>query len=352
MEGGMENHIAALTAYQRDAGLEVDLVFNQGKSTAAGDLQVLAEFDLFRLRPQALAVIVFSLAVMARLLKVRRRYDVIHVHGDWSALVFAGVFRRICRADVLAFTVHDDLTSGVGHESLLPRLVRQADVIFSTGYRAARLLETRSGRPVVFRTSGVSDSFFAPTQTILPTHGFTALTVARLVRKKNIGLVLDIARRLPSVEFLIVGDGPERPGLRERMTRESLGNVRLLGKMSHREIRQVMDSAQCFLMTSHEEGTPTALLEAMACGLPIVTTPAGGVSAIVENDVNGYVVESREADQYAERIARLFDASRRERIRLKNLKDGARFRWSVVAAEITAALSSVLAAKRHGAKLS
>lgn len=346
MQGGMEKHIASLTACQRADGHEVDIVFNQGDKTAQGDVPVLPSFDLFRLRPQVAAVAVFSVLSLLALARQGRRYDIVHVHGDWSSLLWAPALKRLCGAKVLAFTVHDDLTERVVHRRWLPFLARYTDVIFSTGFRAARALERSSGRPVIFRSSGVSEVFYSPLSSLDRAAPFTVLTVARLVRKKNLQLVLDIACLLPDLQFLIVGDGPEMAALSDRIRREALANVRLVGKKAPAEIRELMASAHCFLLTSLEEGTPTALLEAMARGLPVVTAPAGGIGAIVKDAVNGYVIESYQAEHYVDRIRQLFDDALRMRMAAANLALATSFRWPAVAADVSAAMQSALSMAR------
>jgi len=346
-EGGMEKHIGSLTACQRAAGVEVDLLFNRGEATGQGDIQVLPSVDLFRLRPQAAAVAIFSLFGLHELRLRHRHYDILHVHGDWSALLLAGSLKEASGAEVLAFSLHGDLTARRTHTQILPRLVRCSDIIFSTGFRSVQILEASSGKPVIFRPSGVADLFFAgPTPRACYGPRFTILTVARLVHKKNLGLVLDIAAGLPEADFLVVGDGPEMPVLRERVAQERIENVRLLGRKSPIEIREFMDVSHCFLLTSQEEGTPTALLEAMAAGLPVVTSPAGGVAAIVQDSVNGHVVMEYAPEAYRGAIRQLFDKDLRSIISRNNAAAALKYRWPAVALDITAAMEAVLACKR------
>ena len=224
LEGGMEKHIGLLTACQRDSGEEVDLLFNRGTATGPGDIQVWPTGDLFQLRPQVAAVTAFYILSLFAFRRQRRRYDILHLHGDWSALLLAGALKKACHAKVLAFSFHGGLTTRRPHTHWLPYLLQKTDIIFSTGYRSAQILQASSGRPVIFQPSGVAENFFiSAKQSEHVRHRFTALTIARLVGKKNLGLVLDIAVGLPEVDFLIVGDGTQYTFLSDRVARERIG---------------------------------------------------------------------------------------------------------------------------------
>jgi len=347
LEGGMEKHIGSLTACQRALGEKVDLLFNCGTATGPGDIQIWPAGNLFRLRPQSVAVTVFYFMSLIMLLRQHNRYDILHLHGDWSSLLLAGSLKKACHAKVFVFSLHDDLTTSRPHTNWLPKLVRKADLIFSTGHRTAKLVQASSGKAVIVQPSGVSEHFYIPAESYSSNgNRFTVLTVARLIPKKNLILVLDIASGLSETDFWIVGDGPDMTFLREQIARKKIGNVSMLGRKTPVEIRETMARSHCFLLTSLAEGTPTAILEAMAAGLPVVTSPAGGIETIVQNTANGYVVEDYEAESYRSAIRRLYDRSLGRKISQNNKEKALRYRWPAVTANITAAMKSALD-KKH-----
>lgn len=128
-----------------------------------------------------------------------------------------------------------------------------------------------------------------------PPGGGTVVTmISRLVTQKRIDRFLRavaLARSQdPSIRGLIVGDGPERQRLSELARSLSLAPdaVEFLGLRD--DIPVVLARSDIVLHTSDHEGTPNALLESMAAGLPIVTTPAGDAGLLVEDGITGFVV--------------------------------------------------------------
>jgi glycosyltransferase involved in cell wall biosynthesis len=106
--------------------------------------------------------------------------------------------------------------------------------------------------------------------------------------------------------FDICGDGPDRQAL--EFTADDLGvsqRVRLRGKLSTAECRDVLRDADVFVLSSVAEGISNAVLEAMACGVPVVCTECGGMREAVRDGVEGYLVPPRDPDAMAARLRQL-----------------------------------------------
>ncbi|MSR36294.1 MAG: glycosyltransferase family 1 protein [Gemmatimonadetes bacterium] len=105
--------------------------------------------------------------------------------------------------------------------------------------------------------------------------------VARLVRQKRLELLVRGAARLEGVCCVIAGDGPERAPLERLAAELGIGErVRFLG---HREaIGDVLDALDLFVVTSHVEGMSNAMLEALAAGVPVLSTPVSGAAEALE----------------------------------------------------------------------
>ncbi len=137
-------------------------------------------------------------------------------------------------------------------------------------------------------------------------------TVGRLYPQKNHRLFLDMAKIVlersedESIKFVIVGKGELRDEL-ERYS-QSLGienNVMFMGERN--DIPDLLQNMDIFVMTSLYEGMSNAIMEAMAAGLPVVATDAGGNSELVIDGETGFLCPSNDAKVLAGRVARLIN---------------------------------------------
>ena len=254
--GGMEKHIYNLTKFQNKKD-EVDVIFNYGDKINVSDIKVLSFVKLYKIKPLFIGIILFYLAVIAKLLVLKNRYDIIHIHGDWSSLLFVKLLKKLTNAKMVVFSLHDQLTKRFTHQKLLPALVQNIDLIFSTGYDTAKELERLSGKKVVVQPSGINEIFFKEFEKNFENKVFTIVTVANLFPKKNIELVLDIAKELENFKFIVVGEGSHRKVLEEKIRTENIKNVQLVGFKTPKEVREYYRNSDCYLLTSFAEGTPT-----------------------------------------------------------------------------------------------
>jgi glycosyltransferase involved in cell wall biosynthesis len=136
------------------------------------------------------------------------------------------------------------------------------------------------------------------------------ISVGRLDKQKDPHLLISalggLVARGNDVQLLIVGDGVLRKNLEEFVVACSLQHrVRFLGLRSAFEIARFHQAADCFVLTSAYEGMPIALLEALACGLPVVCTRVGEVRRVVINGVNGQVADARTVESVVAAIERV-----------------------------------------------
>ncbi len=145
------------------------------------------------------------------------------------------------------------------------------------------------------------------------------ITVGRLAEVKNQTLLVDafgIMRKNHSqyenATLLIIGDGPLRSELSTQI--ESLGLAHVVSLLGSRDdIAEQLKNADVFVLTSNYEAMPMTVLEAMAAGLPVVSTNVGGVSNIVKDRETGFLVEAKNPKQLADAMAMAASAERRVR---------------------------------------
>jgi colanic acid/amylovoran biosynthesis glycosyltransferase len=151
-----------------------------------------------------------------------------------------------------------------------------------------------------------------------PSEPFRLITIARLVEKKGVEYAIravgELVREGHSVEYIVIGEGPLREEL-ERLAGE-LGlqaEVRFLGPRDHDDVIRHLEASHVLLAPSvtaesgDQEGIPNVLKEAMATGIPVVSTYHSGIPELVEDGVSGFLVPERTVEPLADRLRFLVD---------------------------------------------
>jgi len=136
------------------------------------------------------------------------------------------------------------------------------------------------------------------------------LTVGRLVPVKGQPLLVEavatLRRRGHDVCLTIIGEGPARGAIEEAIARHGVGDaVRLAGSVGQDEIRAHYAAADIFMLPSFTEGLPVVLMEAMAMGIPVLTTQVTGIPELVDSDVSGVMVRPGRLDEILGALERL-----------------------------------------------
>jgi len=126
------------------------------------------------------------------------------------------------------------------------------------------------------------------------------IAMGDLIRRKNYSASIDALARLnnPKLHFLICGEGPEIVSLKERAKKHGIENqVHFLGFRD--DIKKLLGISDIFLFTTHQEGLPRALMEAMAAGLPCVVSRVRGNVDLIENGKGGFLHDPDDIDGFA-----------------------------------------------------
>jgi glycosyltransferase involved in cell wall biosynthesis len=153
----------------------------------------------------------------------------------------------------------------------------------------------------------------------------TLLSVGNLLGFKGHGVVIEALSLLPQYELVIAGGGPDRAAF-EALARQCgvSGRVRFVGSLSQQDLRRYYCAADALVLASSREGWPNVLLEAMACGTPVIATDVGGVPEIVTSMDAGIVVKERSAPALAGAVRALLTQPR-ERAATRRFAE--RFGW-------------------------
>jgi glycosyltransferase involved in cell wall biosynthesis len=145
------------------------------------------------------------------------------------------------------------------------------------------------------------------------------LSLGRLGHNKGTYVLLDavasLSKRYPEIKLWLGGDG-ELDKAKQEAERLGIGNkVETLGWVNGEQKADLLERASIYALPSYAEGMPVSVLEAMAAGLPIVSTPVGGIPAAVTDGIEGFLVQPGDALALADALDRLLaDSDLRHRM--------------------------------------
>ena len=246
-------------------------------------------------------------------------YGVLHAHFGSNARHY--VFARAQAAAPLVVTFHGrDFSADPHHHGrgMYDILFRTADAVTYNARHAREALEALgcAADKLHLVRMPVDTATLAFRGRCRDGEPLRLVTVGRLVEKKGHGIALRAlagARgRLPDTRYDIVGDGPLSGGLRELVAGLGLTDVvRFQGAADSTAVRALLDRAHVFVLASKTaadgdmEGAPLSLLEAQACGLPVVSTRHGGIEEAVADGRSGLLVPEGDVDALADALVRM-----------------------------------------------
>jgi glycosyltransferase involved in cell wall biosynthesis len=177
---------------------------------------------------------------------------------------------------------------------LWEQTVLRCDRLYSNSKSVQKSLEREYSIASEIIPTGVDTRFFVPDWGRPANARPKVLFVGSLRTYKQPQVVVDAAARFPQADFRIAGDGPLAAELRSRCANQELSNVKLLGPLSAEKLRQQYQSADVFLFPSKWEGSPKVILEAAACGLPVVARNNYSPETVLHG-VTGYQAASDES---------------------------------------------------------
>lgn len=250
------------------------------------------------------------------LISTGERFDAIDAHylyPDGVAAVWLG--RQLGLPTVM--TARGTDVSLIPRYQVPRRLIRQAMdgaaalVAVSAALKAAMVELGAPDSKVTVLRNGVDTTLFRPagrdaTRRTLGLTRPTLISVGLLIERKGHHRVIEALTELPDFDLLIVGEGPERARLSALAARLGLSErVRLLGARPHAELPALYTAADALVLASDREGWPNVLLEAMACGTPVVASNIWGNPEIVQRPEAGVLAEENTPKGIAAAIRRL-----------------------------------------------
>lgn len=176
---------------------------------------------------------------------------------------------------------------------------------------------------------------------IEPSPGKHVIFVGRLIKNKGVADLIEAMKQLPGTELLIVGDGPDRVRL------EGLAKglpVTFVGEVTPAAVLQYLKQARVLVLPSYlGDGFPNVILEAMACGKPVVATCIAGIPDLVRHQETGYLFEPGDIKQMATYINQvLSDDNLWEKLSSHSLEAVQLYSWDKIIPQIEQLLFSLI----------
>jgi glycosyltransferase involved in cell wall biosynthesis len=209
-------------------------------------------------------------------------------------------------------------------------VVRISDRIVANSPYVAQTIKERYGIQASVIYSGVDADYFRRLSSERPYQekNLRVMFAGSFQERKHPELVLEAARRWPDLEFLLMGSGPMKPLLIDRIVKEKLSNVSIIPTMEYPEYAKLLVTADIFLFPSRIEGLPKVTLEAAASGTPILVFDDYQTPSVI-NGVTGFQVKT-----FEEMLDRLRQLIENRDLRLKMgaaaVEHAKKFDWDVI----------------------
>jgi len=330
--GGVESHVRSLCGEFVRRGHEVTVVTSRYRSGLPAVETMPEGYRVVRTRPLGV-VLNTPIDVGTGHVLRNARADVVHLHYPPPLTSFFAAW-ALDRAHVpVCLTYHCDLflagstgrsLAALYERTFLPATLSRVDRVIvhtqSYGTTSAML----RGRELEIIPAVVDLERFRPgldssgPRTTLHLEGRRVVVfTGRLVAHKGVDVLLQALRELPlDVHLVVVGRGPRLPDLRALARRLGIQDrVHFCPAVRDHELAQYVAAGDVFAFPSQNrlEGFGLAVAEAMACGLPVVTSDMPGVREVIDDGVQGLLVEPLLADDLAEKLRAVLDDPKRAR---------------------------------------
>lgn len=268
------------------------------------------------------AKIKYNLLLFFRLFRIikNEKPRIIHTHL-FHANFLGRLIGKFCKVPIIISTVHSINLGGFKREFLLKitdkfcqvtvvvsgavgQIIKQKNI---ASHDKIRIIYNGIDMDRFFLTSGEIEEWI-----IIKNHQPLLVAVGRLTQAKGyqdlIKAIKNLKIKYKNIALLILGEGEDRKKLDLNIKNLNLEkNIFLLG--NKRNVADYLKVADIFVLSSLWEGMPTAVLEAMACGLPTVCCKAGGVVEIIEDKKDGFLIDSNNSNNIAETIEQVLQIS-------------------------------------------
>lgn len=249
-------------------------------------------------------------------------FDIVHINTACSKL---GMIRDlVCLSIAKNYNIkiivhcHCDtsyMVKGKISEFIFKKICDNSDVLFSLNNASYNHIKKLIGKESIIVPNFIKSSILEEKNTIkVSTDIKNILYVGHITKSKGCDDIIDIAKQMPDKIFKMIGYISDE--IKEIQTTK---NVKYLGELTHEQVLQQMREHDLLLFPTHTEGFPNVVLEAMACGMPIISTDVGAIPDMIENN-GGIVVKPKDKKSIKSSINKLEDRNLRLKMSDWNIK--------------------------------
>jgi colanic acid/amylovoran biosynthesis glycosyltransferase len=284
-----------------------------------GSLDCLQLLDIFKYGQQVTSLKWFYRAIP---LLENKSYDIIHC--QFGTIAQMGLVLRqtgLIKGKLMTTFRGIDISSYVQKEGdrIYEKVFVEGDFFLANCefFRSRAIAIGCDPQKIVVHGSGIDCDKFTFSPRHFPKNGkIQIVTTGRLVEKKGIEYAIHAVAKLihtnQNIEYNIIGDGPLKDDLQKLIAELNVTNiVKLLGWKQQQEVIDILNNCHIFIAPSvtaadgNQDAPVNTLKEAMAMGMPVISTFHGGIPELIEDGVSGFLVPERDADAIAEKLSDL-----------------------------------------------
>ena len=338
-----------MAKYLAGRGNEIHVITSQ--DTGLPKQSIEQGFSIHRVKVIKKRVLLPLIYALTSLFLIKRLAPDIVQCQDITTGIAALLTKRLFRNRYIVRCQGADVySSWLFKKSVSSMVLKNADAVIALTKDMQSRVHSMSGKDCLIIPNGtdLERTQHLPGDRLPLRSGNTILFVGRLHPVKGVVYLIEamkiIASRNDKAKLLIVGDGSERKALHHLIQKKGLHKrVNLVGEVTNEEVLEYMATSDIFVLPSLSEGFPTTILEAMASGLPIVTSRVTGLPEIIKDGENGFLAQPKNPQQIADKLQLLLDNKElRGKISEANTETVKRYSWENVTKNLEQVYSSIL----------